>query len=118
MTGNGSKSYLLYSNKLVDQYNNTYHHSINKSPIKADYSALTEKIETNPKDPKFRVNSGVRIIKYKNNFSKSGTENWSREIFIFDSVLKTNPLTYKIKDLIGEKIIGSLYEKELSLSIL
>ena len=42
MTGNGSKSYLLYLNKLVDQYNNTYHHSINKNPIKADYSALTE----------------------------------------------------------------------------
>ena len=43
MTANARKSYLPYLNKLVDQYNNTYHHSINKKPINADYSALTEK---------------------------------------------------------------------------
>ena len=30
MTANDTKSYLSYLNKLVDQYNNTYHHSINK----------------------------------------------------------------------------------------
>ena len=30
MTANDSKSYLPYLNKLVDQYNNTYYHSINK----------------------------------------------------------------------------------------
>ena len=39
---------------MADQYNNTYHHSINEKPINADYSALTEKIETNPKAAKFR----------------------------------------------------------------
>ena len=53
MTTNDSKSYLSYLNKLVDQYNNTYHHYVNKKPINADYSALTENIETNPKAPKF-----------------------------------------------------------------
>ena len=42
MTSNNSKSYLPYLNKLVDQYNNIYHHSINKKPINADYSALTK----------------------------------------------------------------------------
>ena len=36
---------------------------------------------------------------------------------ITDSVLKTNPWTYKIKDLNGEKMMGSFYEKELLLSI-
>ena len=30
MTASDTKSYLSYLNKLVDQYNNTYHHSINK----------------------------------------------------------------------------------------
>ena len=38
MTTNDSKSYLIYLNKLVDQGNNTFHHSINKTPIDADYS--------------------------------------------------------------------------------
>ena len=64
MTVNNTKSYLPYLNKLVDQYNNTYHHSINKKPINADYSALTEKNETNPKAPKFEINARVIITKY------------------------------------------------------
>ena len=63
------------------------------------------------------MNDRVRTIKYKNIFSKDYTENWSREIFIIDSVLKTNAWTYKIKDLNGEKIIGTFYEKELLWSI-
>ena len=79
-----------------------------------DYSALTEKTETNPTARKFKVNDRVRITKYKNIFSKSYTENWSRETFITNSVLKTNPWTYKIKDLNEERIIGRFYEKKLS----
>ena len=99
--------------KLVDQYNNIYHHSVNKKPINVDYFALTEKIETNLKASKFKVKDRVRITKYKNVFSKGNTEKWSREIFINDSILKTNPRTYKIKDLNGEKAIGSFYEKNV-----
>ena len=49
------KYYLRYLNKLVDQYNNTYHDSINKKPINVDYSALTEQIETILKPLKFIV---------------------------------------------------------------
>ena len=90
-------------NKLVDQYNNTYHHSINKKAINTDYSALTEKIEANSKAPKFKLNDRVRITKYTNIFSKAYTENWSKEIFNINFVLKTNPLAYKIKDLNGKK---------------
>ena len=118
MTVNDSKSYLSCLNKLPDQYNNTYHHSIDKKTINADYSALTEKIKANSKAPKFKVNDRVRITKYKNIFRKGYTENWSREIFTIDYVLKTNPWTYKIKNLNGEKIKGGFYEKELLLSIL
>ena len=86
MTANDSKSYLSYLNKLVDQYNNTYHHSIHKKPVNTDYSALSENIEANPKAPKFKVSDRVRITKYKNIFSKGCTKNWSREIFILHSV--------------------------------
>ena len=111
MIANNSKSYLSYFNKLVDQYSNTYHHYIGKKPINVDNSTLTEKIETNPNALKFKANDKVRITKYKNIFSEGYTENWSREIFIIDSVLKTNPWTYKIKYLNGEKIIGSFDEK-------
>ena len=85
-----------YLNKLADQYNNIYHHYINKNSINGDYSTLTEKLETNSKAPKFNVNDGVWITKNKNNFSKGYTENWSREIFIINSILKTNSWTYKL----------------------
>ena len=37
-------------------------------------------------------------------------------IFTTDSVLKTNPWSYKINGINGEKIIGTFYEKELLLS--
>ena len=79
---------------------------------------MTENIETNHEAPNFKVDDRVRITKYKNIFSKGYTENWSRELFIIDSILQTNPQAYRNKDINGEKIIGRFYEKELLLSIL
>lgn len=38
-----TKSFLCYLYKLVDEYNNAYHRSIEKKPVDVDYSALTEK---------------------------------------------------------------------------
>ena len=98
MAANDSKCYLSYLNKLVDQYNNTYHHSVSKKPINTHYSAFTEKIETNPKALKFKVNDRVRITNHKNMFSTGCNGNLSRKVLIINSVLKTNPWTYKIKD--------------------
>ena len=108
MVAKNRKSYFAYFNKLVDQYNNTYYHSIGKKCINAYYSALTEKIEKNLKSTKFKLNSRVtvtriKINKYKKIFNKRYNENWSREIFVINSVLKTKPWMYKIKDSNGEK---------------
>ena len=36
-----------------------------------------------------------------------------RKIFLIDEVLYTNPPTYKIKDYLRRKIVGSFYEPEL-----
>ena len=99
MTASDNKSYVSYLNKLVDEYNNNNHYSIDKKPINSDYSDFIEQIETNLKSAKVKVGDRVRINKYNNIFSKSYTKNWSREIFVVDSVLKTNPWTCKVKDL-------------------
>ena len=107
MTTNDSNSCLNYLNKLVDEYKNNYHCSTDEKTVDADYSALTEQIESSHKAPKFKVSDRVTITKYKNIFSKGYNEHWSREILVIDSVLKTNPWTYKIKYLNGEKIIAS-----------
>ena len=70
MTATGSKPYLDYLNKLVDKYNNIFHLLVGKKPIHADYSALTEKIETNPKATKLKIGGSATISKCQNNFSK------------------------------------------------
>ena len=62
----------------------------------ADYSVLADKIETNSKSPRFKIDDSVRLTKYENIFSKGYTENWSREILVPDSMLKINPWTYRI----------------------
>ena len=102
MTANDGKPYLSFFNKLVDQ-NIVLCHPIGKKPINAYYSALTKNIGAKAKAPKFKVSDRVRIIKYKNIFSKNYTKNWSRQMYIINSVLKNNTWTYKIKDLKEKK---------------
>ena len=67
--------------------------------------------ETNEKDTKFKVGNHVRISKYKNIFSKGYATNWSEEIFVLEKIKNTVPWTYEIRDLNGEEIVGSFYEK-------
>ena len=78
IAANDSKSYVGYLNKLVDGYNNTYHCSICKKNINADYRALPEEIETNPKGVKFKICVRVRFTNYKNVFSNGYTKNYSK----------------------------------------
>ena len=46
-------------------------------------------------------------------FDKGYTPNWTEELFVVDKVMLTKPVTYKIIDLLGEKVEGSFHEKEL-----
>ena len=67
-----------------------------------------------PGKPKFAIGDHVRISKYKRKvFDKGYTPNWTEEIFVIYKVLPTKPITFGIVDLMGEKIKGSFYEKEL-----
>ena len=63
---------LGYLSKLVDEYDDMYHQSIDKRP----------------KASKFKVGDKVSITKYKNVFSKGYPGNWSKEIFVIDFVLE------------------------------
>ena len=66
-------------------------------------SLLTEEINTNLKTPKFKRGDKVKITIYKYILSNVYIKKRSREIFVIDSMLKTNPWTYRIKDSIREK---------------
>ena len=75
MTASDSKSYLGYLNKLVDECNNTYHHSISKKPIDANYSTLTEKIEKNRKASNLNMAKELELLSLRIFFSKGFTKN-------------------------------------------
>ena len=113
MTANDSKSYLTWINlnKFIHEYNNIYHQSINKKDVIADYSGLNEITETASTASNFKFNNRVRITRCKSVFSKVYTENWSRKIFITNSVLKVNPWTHRLEDLKEEEIIQVFMKK-------
>ena len=69
--------------------------------------------EHNKKSAIFNVGDRVRVSKFKNIFAKGYTSNWSTEIFIINKINDTKPYTYNLKDLNGEEIIVSFYDREL-----
>jgi hypothetical protein len=71
-----------------------------------------KEVKTN-KVNKFKVGDKVRISKYKSVFDKGYLPNWTGELFSVSKVLKTNPVTYKIKDYKNEEVTGIFYEQEL-----
>ena len=114
MTAIGKNIYFDVLDDIVNEYNNTKHNTIKMKPVDVGDNKRVY-IE---KDSRFKVGDRVRISKFKNIFAKGYTPNWSKEIFIAHKINDTVPYTYNIKDLNGEKIIGSFYDKELQKSIL
>ena len=123
-----SQKWLKILPQIVKEYNNKIHSSIGETPVNASKNPdlIRDKImehnfsnENNPElqheKPKFKVGDRVRIFKYKNIFEKGYYRGyWTSEIFEVDEVLKTFPITYKIKDLENEEIKGRFYGFELS----
>lgn len=104
--------------QLTDEYNNTKHRTINRKPV--DVNKLNEKSilgslheESYIPPHCYKIGDRVRISKLKKTFENKYSNNWSREIFVIDKLLFTNPPTYKIRDLRGEEIVGSFYKYEL-----
>ena len=84
-------------------------------PINFKFDSYVEYIvDSNDKDPKFKVGDHVRISKYKIIFAKGYVPNWSEEVFVILKMKNTFPWTYAIvSDRNGEKIVVTFYEKEL-----
>ena len=110
--------------KLIKIYNNRYHSTIEMKPIevnKNNEKYIKENIYTYDKTtkiPRFKINDLVRIsLKRRNVFDKASRNiKWTEELFKIHSINRSNVITYKIKDLNGEIIEGSFYERELQKS--
>ena len=99
---------------LLKKYSHTVHRTIKMKPIDVTYDSYAEyNVDSNEKDPKFKIGDHVRISKYKNILAKGYTPNWSEEVFVISKIKNTVPCTYVISDLKGEEIVGTFYEKEL-----
>lgn len=110
---------------IIDSYNRTKHRTIKMRPIdvnKKNETTLlhtvyqknqTLNVKNNNKKEKFKVSEYVRMSRYKSLFEKGYTPNWSTEIFRIIKILPTEPTTYHLSDLNGERIKGCFYEYEL-----
>ena len=108
--------------QLVHEYNNTRHRTIERTPEQACkpenfrrvYRALYkeyDKCEQN--EPLFNVGDKVRISVYKGLFEKGATANWSDEIYKVSEINPTNPVTYRLVDLMDEDLDGAFYNEQL-----
>ena len=118
MTATGKNVYYDVLDDVYNEYNNTKHNTIKMKPIDIGDNKRVYIDEHNEKDSRFKVGDRVRISIFKNIFAKGYAPNWSTETFIINNVNDTVSYTYNLKDLNGEEIIGSFYDRELRKSIL
>ena len=69
-------------NDSLDKYNSKYHGTIKMKLIDVKPDSYAKySVESNEKDPKFKVAGDVRISKYKNIFAKGYDPTWSEEVY-------------------------------------
>ena len=118
-TLNNNTIWIKDLNKLVKEYDNSYHRTIKMKPVFASKKSNENIVRKNynfeitVKKPKFSIGDKVRISLLKNNFEKGYTFNWSKQIYIIDDMKSTNAHYYYLKDLNGNKIDGMFYDQEL-----
>ena len=114
---------------LITEYNKTKHRSIGMSPDDAqkpeNFELVYKRLYGKPRQdllnlpesarvPAFQVGDRVRISLKKRTFEKESTATFSEEIYeISEVVQSTQPITYKIADLMGEPVEGKFYKEQL-----
>lgn len=122
----GTYEWISLLKSLLQEYNNKKHRTIGMAPAEVKYGEIETHLLENvfaSKDDKcikknkikFKTGDHVRISKFKAQFSKGYTPNWSAEIFKVCKVKKTNPVTYILKDSSEQEISGGFYQEELQL---
>ena len=124
-TAENTRNWIDMLDKLLHSYNNKVHSTIGMTPVEASKKEnemnilqnITYKTRPIPlRKAKLKVGDKVRISRTKSMFEKGYLPNWSEQLYVVDNVQQTVPITYKIKDLLGEEIEGSFYEQELQKS--
>ena len=105
---------------MVHSYNHSVHRSIKTKPVdvtaeneKKVWHTLYDHDTVKNVKYKFKIGDQVRISKMKLTFEKGYLPNFSKEIFTISKQIPCDPPVYKLKDLDGEELKGTFYEKEL-----
>lgn len=108
---------------LLHSYNHSFHRSIKMAPSDVTSENImtvwrnlyhTKSADKTQNKPKYRIGDYVRITKYKHIFQKGYETNWSDEVFQILTIIPRSPwAVYTLKDLQGEAITGTFYEREL-----
>ena len=118
-TLNNNTIWIKDLNKLVKDYNNSYHRTIKMKPVEASKKSNENIVRKNynfeiiTNKRKFKIGDKVRISLLKNTFEKGYTSNWSEQIYVIYDIKSSNVHYYYLKDLNGNKIDGMFYEQEL-----
>jgi len=123
LTYKNTRRYIDKVDDFATAYNARYHSSIGMRPMDVNAGNQKElfyrmygnpaKWHMNSKEPLYKIGDTVRISRIKSTFEKGFDQNYSREIYKIDKVLTTTPITYKLKSLQNESLLGRFYEQEL-----
>jgi len=106
---------------ILDEYNNKdKHRTIGMPPSRVCkknekevfekmYNLRTFKLSS----PAFKIGDRVRVTRKKELFENKYSTRWTDEIFLIDKIYYTDPITYAVVALDGEKILGHFYKQEL-----
>ena len=61
ITASSQNVYFNVLDDIVDRYNNTHHRTIKMKPINVKYNSIEYNVNSNGKDPKFKVGDHIRI---------------------------------------------------------
>jgi len=118
-TAKRTRRYVDVLPDLVHSYNSTRHRSIGMAPMEvtADNEGVVRERLYPPKPKtlrwKYDVGDKVCISMQRRPFKKGYVGNWSEELLVVGTRLPTSPVTYKLKDLAGDDIKGTIYTDEL-----
>ena len=125
-----SRRYLEVLPNIIENYNNQVHSAIGTSPKKVSHlnkedvwlrlhhkctrpSATKKKISKIGNKSNLKIGDYVLIPKERRTFEKGYKAGWTGEIFKINKIKNTEPPSYILEDLQGEKITGIFYRQEL-----
>ena len=80
------------------------------------YTPILRKRRAEKVQPSLNIGYLVRLSLFGDRFQRGYTQSWSEEVFEIYAVVKSHPVRYKVRDLLGEEIEGSLYRDDLKIA--